>query len=1324
MFSRLLVLLLLTAASVVHAQPVPLVLRLSGEQRDGLFVDSGPFGYHAAGKATPVPAGRRGPGMRFDGAATRLEAKGPLLDRLVGPLTYTCWLNLDRLPQNAFYLVGKGFNSGLQLSLNEEGRPWIHGNWGGGWYHGAFGEKQPVGGWQHWALTLAPGEKARTYVDGRETSSLESPFAAWPVAEPFLVGNGDLAGVLDEVSAYAAALTPEQLAAEAAGTLATRPAVDADFPAHGYPVRAALARYDQPLAYSEFDQRRRQTAERRPGPDAVDWPRLDLASGTRLFEKSGQQFLEVPLAEGDQIRPLFRHAKDQTVTQTGHWFRALPWIWGQHYVYTTDTTARTSAGDWELWCWPVKISGPGDQPVRSVKLTVGGQTVYDRTEPLHSLTLLLPANAPDRPWELSVNGSAPQRLAVGLKPVVLNQPEDVPLTVDLVLPDGLRVATMARPDSFADQKAWDDDQKALTAANLPARPMPQLTTMAERLGSQVPRSPLTLNMMSMSHGMSSGAMLESPHTPAFRGTPAEYAEHLAALGFDRNFETLSWQTLQTSSDKYDAICAELARRGVQSGLNVTGWGSGAQEGHANMALFAATMPEWNRPLVRDYQLVAQRFARFPNFGGIMTGADNAGYVSYWDWAPPIPNRPWGRAMMALTEGNPKVPVGPGLSPQTDWQVRGTQRQFLEYIARYDSTFGQYGTFAQAVADAAPGAPFVIGSYGSSPGVGGRGGWPWATIPSRPIHENLPILQAYDWNELSSSKPLHNVALIDRLRSDFPNKPCWTIIDNFGHLFGREARQRAYAVALTRGVSAIGTNFLAHTTVDAKLAQDVKDQRELHDWLHRYGGVYAQTKPIVTVGVLYSHQQAISRPIVGGDNPSAEQLLSGSHEGKATEALFLCHAAGYPARIVTVDELRRGLPADIKALLLVGLNRFDNTWVWHEGLTSSLKLFSDRGGRILTDDESECPAPSTSTGLKVACYIQQSEQDQTPVLLARNASGIALLQNALRGLERPIVESADPTVWALPTQAGDVQYVTVINWGSEPAKNASRFVRPQTGHLVWHTDRPIYDVRARRRLTAAEAATVDLARDGFAWYALPPSEPTAPTASVGWDREGWAVAQIRGPVAGLPVEITVIRGAEQAHVFGATGQTVRLPVNRADEPNPLAKIGTLRCTELLTGLSTEGDIGSGALTAVGSSMVGPSLGAFLRRTATAVTVALTPTQAADPAAKALAERLVAKLTQSGRRASLGTVDRALAGNDGVVTGLQPYRAMQRYPQWQTVDADLVLLGTLKDNLLMLDQARGGLLTGDGAQVTYSPFVGGRWVLNLVGGDLAKLEAMIR
>jgi hypothetical protein len=66
--------------------------------------------------------------------------------------------------------------------------------------------------------------------------------------------------------------------------------------------------------------------------------------------------------------------------------------------------------------------------------------------------------------------------------------------------------------------------------------------------------------------------------------------------------------------------------------------------------------------------------------------------------------------------------------------------------------------------------------------------------------------------------MHQVALIDRLRSYYPDKPAWCLIDDFHLLFGREARQRAYALALTRGIKAIGTTTLANAAQHEAVGQ--------------------------------------------------------------------------------------------------------------------------------------------------------------------------------------------------------------------------------------------------------------------------------------------------------------------------------------------------------------------------------------------------------------------------------------------------------------------------------------------------------------------------
>ena len=233
---------------------------------------------------------------------------------------------------------------------------------------------------------------------------------------------------------------------------------------------------------------------------------------------------------------------------------------------------------------------------------------------------------------------------------------------------------------------------------------------------------------------------------------------------------------------------------------------------------------------------------------------------------------------------------------------------------------------------------------------------------------MPVQQTYDWNELSSSEPMHLEALIDRLRSYYPDKTTWAVADDFGLFFGREARQRQYALALTRGINSIGTTFLAAPNGPEAKPQTVADQKELYAWIHKYGGAYAGTEPLATIGVLYVHEQALLRKVnQNADAPDAE-LLKGSHEGKTTEALWLCHAAGWPGKIITPEALKRGLPPSMKAVLLVGLNDFDDTWHWHDGLGDALKKFTAGGGRVLLDDESIVPTGLPATQRAWRCVL--------------------------------------------------------------------------------------------------------------------------------------------------------------------------------------------------------------------------------------------------------------------------------------------------------------------------------------------------------------------
>jgi hypothetical protein len=126
----------------------------------------------------------------------------------------------------------------------------------------------------------------------------------------------------------------------------------------------------------------------------------------------------------------------------------------------------------------------------------------------------------------------------------------------------------------------------------------------------------------------------------------------------------------------------------------------------------------------------------------------------------------------------------------------------------------------------------------------------------------------------------------------------------------------------------------------------------------------------------------------------------------------------------------------------------------------------------------------------------------------------------------------------------------------------------------------------------------------------------------------------------------------------------------------------------------------------------------------LTIALTPEQRKDAKTLQLAQRLQKYFAGKGRKVTLGTV--APVQDGGIVRGLQPMNAALRYPQWQTIDSDVVLLGNATNNILIADQMRGGLLpSAEKAQVvvTHSAFVGEQDVLNLLAPDATGLESAL-
>jgi hypothetical protein len=1132
-------------------------------------------------------------------------------------------------------------------------------------------------------------------------------------------------------------------------------------PAEPFTATLELVRYDLPRGFSSGYAPTRHLAARAGGADAIEWPDFTF-NGEPIWRAGAEEARPLKLRRGREALSDFRAPTDDVIEPGGHWLRPMHGSAKRRHIYTADATARTgpstleNRGRYELWVFPYLLKSEGAPAVKNVVLKYAGRVVLQKPGPYRSLTLLLPASEPEKKYEVSVAGRPPIAFEAGLMPVKLGTPQERPLIVHATMPgDGPKITLTHLPRTaspFPHQREWDADVAGLgQPVGQPV--LDRAKGIARWMGLEVPRSPFTVHAVALPHGMSGGFFKPG-------AKPVDYAAMLADAGYDMVFDAAGALPAPDDPASFEQRAAALAVRGVKLGLQFDQTWARPSLQHPSLPFLAHALPEWHAPLYRSLSLATQRFARLPNFAGLQIGADAAGYSNLRPASPPSPERPWGEAMIAFAgTAQPQVPRAPTLGPPEFPHEKpvDSAAEFLKYAARYDASFQQYGYFAEAVREAGSGHVFTTAAFGSAPGDAARGGWPGGTRPGRILFQGVDTQQAYDWNATHAARPLHNVALTDRLRSYAPRARTWSLLDDYRLLHGREAWQRSVALALTRGIQGLGVNFLPDSAADAEQRATAAARRELNAWMHKYGGVHVRTMPEAPIGIFYGHLPALLRPVIAGDAVDPARLLAGSHEGKVTEALFLCHAAGWPARVVTYQEIARApLPRSMRALLLVGLEDVGPGSEWGAGLEPMLQQFLAAGGRILADEKSTCPVPFTRLGLRVAAYVAQSHLDPTPALFARNVENAAILRDAMQGVPPPVAVSDEPTVWAVPTRCGDTQYVTVVNQGhaagAEAAEmlrpadpkatrpevwktkgNASLYVKPQTAALRWHTDRPIYDVRQGRKITAEEAARVDLQRDAFQWFALPPAEVVRPDLSV--EKSAWGFYEAKPtmrnavPIAGVPIQITVRSGDETATVFTATGSTARLPLHATQSPGDWS----ITATEMLSGLSVT----------TGLSIPVPSLPEpaatdvkvrdrralerFAQRR-NLLRVALTPEQERDPKILEQAKLLVAHYVKAGRNAALAAVRPR-----SVVESLQPLRSPHRYPQWKTVATDLVLLGTTADNVLILDQARGQIFPRDLAAppaghadlvYTRSPFVGECDVVNIVASDLDGLAAGVR
>jgi hypothetical protein len=242
--------------------------------------------------------------------------------------------------------------------------------------------------------------------------------------------------------------------------------------------------------------------------------------------------------------------------------------------------------------------------------------------------------------------------------------------------------------------------------------------------------------------------------------------------------------------------------------------------------------------------------------------------------------------------------------------------------------------------------------------------------------------------------------------------------------------------------------------------------------------------------------------------------------------------------------------------------------------------------------------------------------------------------------------------------------------------------------------------------------------------MPPAEPDR--VEISRPERGQIRVDVRAAdgaaIRGIPVEVDVISldGALLSRISAMSGEMIRIDV--VDE---LYGAPSVFVTELLSGKNTA--LHNVESPATPAAKRAPVVAKFLDRKSNPVVVALTASQLTDPAMEKVAQDLANRFREKGRVVRVG-----VASPKDVVESLQPLKSPHRYPQWKTAAADLVLFGTPRDNVLILDQLRGEIFPADFAVppagqgrviVTKSAFVGECDVLNVVAVDAAGAAAAL-
>ena len=210
-----------------------------------------------------------------------------MLNELGGPLTISLWLKPDGgggdTPETILSKTGQSWIAHpFALRIGRDGRV----NFDPSDVAGAGWSEQTLkpGEWAYVAVTYQPGGRRVFYLNGKPAGEADAGTTLLTNTEPLVFGyepgyngpGGNRAkykGLLGEVHLYAAALTPAQVEADRAGTLATRAATAEDNAPATYFARVHLVRWDMPIGTGTIEGRPGRTPSAGPVPTPWTGPR-------------------------------------------------------------------------------------------------------------------------------------------------------------------------------------------------------------------------------------------------------------------------------------------------------------------------------------------------------------------------------------------------------------------------------------------------------------------------------------------------------------------------------------------------------------------------------------------------------------------------------------------------------------------------------------------------------------------------------------------------------------------------------------------------------------------------------------------------------------------------------------------------------------------------------------------------------------------------------------------------------------------------------------------------------------------------------------------